>query len=110
MAKAILTNSEKYLKNTSHVNNYNTFLLLMKDGYFGKHSEQDFCQILAICPKHEVQSIHFAGKQITSHCAIHTCHNTKHNRLFVELALGDIMREHQIQNEDHWIQSNNCSC
>ena len=115
----ILDGGEKYLKHRSYVDNYSTSFPLMKDGYEGKYIELDFSQNVALRPKHEVQSTHFSGKQFSLHCAIaepfekryfyHLSDDTKHDGIFVDLAIRDIIQRYDIKNEDLWIQSDNAS-
>ena len=89
----------------------------MRDAYQGKYIELDFSQNLALRPKHEVQSAHFSGKQFTLYCAIvepidiryhyHLSDDTKHDGIFVDQVLRDIIMKYDIHDEDMWIQSDN---
>ena len=91
----------------------------MKDGYTGESIELDFSMNLALRPKDEVQSAHFSGKQFTLHFAIvepfdhryhyHLSDDTKHDGIFVDNVLRDIISKYDIKNEDLWIQSDNAS-
>ena len=111
--------SAKYKKHRTYVDNCSTVFPLMKDAYTGKFIELDFSQNLALRPKFEVQSAHFSGKQHTLHCAIaepfeikyhyHLSDDTKHDSVFVDHVLRDLIVKYNISNEDLWIQSDNAS-
>ena len=68
-------------------------------------------------PKDEVQSAHFSGKHFTLPCAIaepalyryhfHISDNTKHDPLFVDYVVRDIIEKYGIRDDELWIQSNN---
>ena len=117
--KLILDGGEKYLEHRSYVANCSTIFPLMKDGYEGKYIELDFSQNLALRPKHVVQSAHFSGKQFSLHCAItepfekryfyHLSDDTKHDGIFVDLVIRNIIQRYAIKYEDLWIQSDNAS-
>ena len=119
IVKLILDGGENYLKHRSYVDNCSTIFPLMKDGYEGKYIELDFSQNLALRSKHEVQSAHFSGKQFSLHCAIaepfekryfyHLSDDTKHDGIFVDQVILDIIQRYDIKNEDLWIQSDNAS-
>lgn len=109
--------SIKYLKHRTYVDNCSNVFPLMKDTYTGKFIELDFSQNLALRPKHEVQSAHFSNRQYTLHCAIvtpfekkyhyHLSDDTKHDAVFVDHVLRDLIAEYSIHDEDLWIQSDN---
>ena len=90
---------------------------LLKDSYTGKFMELEFSQNLSLRPKDEVQSTYFCGKQFTLHCAIvepadyryhyHITGDTKHDPIFVDQVIRDIITHYNIRNEDLWIQSDN---
>ena len=89
----------------------------MKENYSGKFTELDFSQNLSLRPKDEVQSAHSSGKQITLHCAIvgpvknryhyHLSNDAKHDGIFVDQMLRDMISVYEIHNEDFWFQSDN---
>ena len=111
--------SDKYLKHRTYVDNCNYVFPLMKETYTGKFVELDYSQNLSLRPKDEVQSAHFSGRQFTLHCAIveptemryhyHLSDDTKHDAIFVDHVLRDIIEKYGIKNEDLWIQSDNAS-
>lgn len=111
--------SKKYLKHRTYVDNCTSVFSLMKEPYTGKYIELDFSQNLSLRPKDEAQSAHFSGKQFTLHCAIvepteyryhyHISDDTKHDGIFVDHVLRDIIEKYDIKNEDLWIQSDNAS-
>ena len=79
--------------------------------------ELDFSQNLSLRPKDEVQSAHFSERQFTLHCAIvepadyryhyHISNDTKHDPIFVDQVIRDVITKYNIRNEDLWIQSDN---
>ena len=87
---------------------------IMKDVFDGKFIELDFSQNLAILPKLEVQSAHFFNKQYTLHCAIaktfdkryhcHLSHDRKHDGIFSDHVLRDLIINYNISNEALWAQ------
>ena len=91
----------------------------MQENYSGKFIELDFTQNLSFRPKDEVQSAHFSGKQFTLHCAIvepnknryhyHFSNDTKHDAIFVDQVLRNMISVYEIQNEDLWIQRDKCT-
>ena len=92
--ESILEYSRKtYLKHRWYVGNCQTVFSLMNDGYTGKFIELNFSQNLSLRLKHEVQSVHFSGKQLTLHCDIvgpvenryhyHLSDDTKHDGILV---------------------------
>ena len=109
--------SQRYLKHRSYVDNLSRVLPMIKDGFSGKYIELDFSENLALRPKHEVQSAHFSGKQHTLHCAIfqpgetkfhyHISDDTKHDPVFADEVLRDLIHHYDIRNEDIMIQSEN---
>ena len=92
---------------------------MMKDVYDGKFIELDFWQNLAIRPILEVQSAHFCNKPYTLHCAVakpfdkryhyHLSDDTKHDGIFVNHFLRDLIINYNISNEDLWVQSEKAS-
>ena len=100
-----------------YVDNCKTVLPLMKKSYSGKFIELGFSQNLSLRPKDEVQSAHFSGKHFMLPCAIvepvenqyhyHLSNDSKHDGIFVDQVLRDMISVYEIQNEDLWIQSNN---
>ena len=119
LVNLIKDGSKKYLKHRTYVDNYSHVLPLMKDAYSGKFIELDVPQNLAIRPKLEVQSANFSNKQYILHCTIaklfekryhyHLSDNTKHDGIFVDQMLRDLIVHCNIENEDLWVQSNNAS-
>ena len=119
LVKGISEASDKYLEHRTYVDNCANVLPLMRDGYQGKYIELDFSQHLALRPKHEVLSAHFSGKQFTLHCVIvepfqtryhyHLSDDTKHDGIFVDQVLRDIILKYDIHDEDWWIQGDNAS-
>ena len=111
--------SKKYKKHRSYVDNCSSVYPMMKDAYSGKFIELDFSQNLALQPKLEVKSAHFFNKQYTLHCAIatpfdrryhyHLSDDNKHNGIFVDHVLRDLIANYNISNEDLWVQSDNAS-
>ena len=109
--------SQRYLKHRSYVDNLSRVLPMIKDGFSGKYIELDFSENLALRPKHEVQSAYFSGKQHTLHCAIfqpgetkfhyHISDDTKHDPVFADEVLRDLIHHYDIRNEDIMIQSDN---
>lgn len=109
--------STNYLKHRTYVDNCSNVFPLMRDAYDGKFIELDFSQNLTLRPKCEVQSAHFSNKQYTLHCAIvkpfekkyhyHLSDDTKHDGIFVDHVLRDLISHYGIENEDLWIQSDN---
>ena len=101
---------DKYLKHRTYVDNCNSVFPLMKETYTGKFVELDYSQNLSLRPKDEVQSAHFSGRQFTLHCAIvepteiryhyHLSDDTKHDAIFVDHVLRDIIEKYGIKNED----------
>ena len=91
----------------------------MKDTYSGKYIELDFLQNLAIRLALEVQSAHFSNKQYTLHCAIakpfdkqyhyHLSDDTKHDGIFDDHVLRELIIHYNISNKDLRVQSNNAS-
>ena len=91
----------------------------MKHAYSEKYTELDFSQNHAIRLKLEVQSFHFSNKQYTLHCAIakpfdkqyhyRLSDNIKHDNIFVDHVLRDLIIHYNISNEDLWVQSDNAS-
>ena len=119
LVSLIKDGSKKYKKHRSYVDNCSSVYPMMKDAYSGKFIELDFSQILALRPKLEVQSAHFSNKQYTLHCAIatpfdrryhyHLSEDTKHDGIFVDHVLRDLIANYIISNEDLWVQSDNAS-
>ena len=113
----LLQISSRYLKHRSYVNNVNVVLPMLKEGFSGNYIGLDFSESLALRPKHEAQSAHFSGKQHTLHCAIfrqgdtifhhHLSDDTKHDSVFVDKVLRDLICQYDIKNEDVMIQSDN---
>ena len=113
----LLQTSSPYLKYRSYVDNVHIVLPMLKEGFSGKYIELDFSENLALRPKHEAQSAHFSGKQHTLYCAIfrpgdtifhyHLSDDTKHDFVFVDEFLRDLIRQYDIKNEDVMIQSDN---
>ena len=111
--------SKKYKKNRSHVDNCSNVFPQMKDTYSGKYIELDFSQNLAIRLALEVQSAHFSNKQYTLHCAIakpfdkqyhyHLSDDTKHDSIFDDHVLRELIIHYNISNKDLRVQSNNAS-
>ena len=111
--------SKKYKKNRSHVDNCSNVFPPMKDTYSGKYIELDFSQNLAIRLALEVQSAHFSNKQYTLHCAIakpfdkqyhyHLSDDTKHDGIFDDHVLRELIIHYNISNKDLRVQSNNAS-
>ena len=109
----------KYKKHRSYVKNCSTVFPMMKDVYDGKFIELDFWQNLAIRPILEVQSAHFCNKPYTLHCAVakpfdkryhyHLSDDTKHDGIFVNHFLRDLIINYNISNEDLWVQSEKAS-
>ena len=87
--------------------------------YSEKYIELDFSQNLSIRPKLEVQSAHFSNKQYTLHCAIakpfdkqyhyHLSKDNKHDGIFVDHVLRDLIVHYNFSNEDLQVQSDNAS-
>lgn len=106
-----------YLKHRTYVDNVSSVFPLLKESYTGKYIELDFSQNLAPRPKDEVQSAHFSGKQFTLHCSIvepapyryhyHLSDDTKHDPMFVDTVIRDLIEKYNIEKEDVWIQSDN---
>ena len=119
LVKLIKDESKKYLKHRTYVDNCSNVFPLMKDAYNGKFIELDFSQNLALRPKCEVQAAHFSNKQYTLHCAIakpfdkkyhyHLSDDTKHDCIFVDHVLRDLIAHYNIKDEDLWVQSDNAS-
>ena len=119
LVSLIKDGSKKYKKHRSYVDNCSSVYPMMKDAYSGKFIELDFSQNLALRPKLEVQSAHFSNKQYTLHCAIatpfdrryhyHLSDDTKHDGIFVDHVLRDLIANYNISNEDLWVQSDNAS-
>ena len=113
----LLQISSCYLKHRSYVGNVNIVLPMLKEGFSGKCIELDFLENLDLRPKHKAQSVQFSRKQHTLHCAIfrpgdtifhyHLSDDTKHDFVFVEEFLRDLIRQYDIKNEDVMIQSDN---
>ena len=111
--------SKKYKKNRSHADNCSNVFPPMKDTYSGKYIELDFSQNLAIRLALEVQSAHFSNKQYTLHCAIakpfdkqyhyHLSDDTKHDGIFDDHVLRELIIHYNISNKDLRVQSNNAS-
>ena len=90
---------------------------MLKGGFKGKYIELDFSKNLALGPKHELHSAHFSKKQHTLLCAIfwrgdtnfhyHLSDDTKHDPVFVDEVLQDLIHHYNINNEDVIIQSDN---
>ena len=109
--------SQRYLKHRSYVDNVSRVLPMIKDGFSGKYKELDFSENLALRPKHEVQSAYFSGKQHTLHCAIfppgetkfhyHISEDTKHDPVFVDEVLRDLIHPYDLRKENIMIQSDN---
>ena len=82
----------------------------MKDMLTRKFIKLDFSQNISLRPKDEYQSAHFPGRKFTLHCAIFDpsemrCHyylsaNTKHDAVFVDHVLRDIIVRYGIKIED----------
>ena len=76
--------------------------------------ELDFSQNISLRPKDKVQSSHSSGRQFTLHCAIfdpsemryhyHLSDDTKHDAVFVDHVLRDIIAMYGIKSEDFCIQ------
>ena len=119
LVNLIKDGSKKYLKHKTYVDNCSNVFPLIKDAYSRKFIELYFSQNLAIRPKFEVQSAHFSNKQYTLHCAIaklfqkryhyHLSYDTKHDDIFVDHVLRDLVVHCNIENEDLWVQSDNAS-
>ena len=117
LVATLIQNSERYLKHRSYADNVNSVLPMKRIGYKGKFVELDFSENLALRPKHEVQSAHFSGRQHSLHCSIvqpgeikyhyHLSNDTKHDPVFVDEVLRDIIMMYYISNEDIIIQSDN---
>ena len=75
---------------------------MFKDGFKGKYIEFDFSENLALRPK--VHSAHFSGKQHTV-----PCEDTKHDPVFVNGVLQNLMHQYNINNEHVMIQSDNAA-
>ena len=111
--------SDKYLLHRTYVDNCLSVIPILKEADDGKYIEVDFSQNLTLRPKDEVQSANFSGKQFTLHCAIveraefryhyHISDDTKHDSVFVDYVIRDIIERYGIKNEDLWIQSDNAS-
>ena len=89
---------------------------ILKEVYDGKYIELGFSQNLVLRPKDEVKSANFSGKQFTLHYAIverakfgnHSHQrDAKHDSVFVDYAISDIIERYGIKNEDLGIQSSN---
>ena len=115
LVNRLLDASDKYLKHRTYVDNCTSVFPLMKEAYTGKFIELDFSQKLSLRPKDKVQSAHLSGRQFTLHCAIveptekryhyHLSNDTKHDGIFVDHVIRDIIQQYDINNEDLWIQS-----
>ena len=111
--------SKKNKNRRSYVDNCSNVFPLMKDAYKGKDIELDFSQNLVIRPTLEVQSSHFFNKQYTYNCAIaepfdkqylyQLSDDIKHDGIFVDHVLRDIIIHYNISNEDLRIQIDNAS-
>ena len=111
--------SKKNKNHRSYVDNCSNVFPLMKDAYKGKDIELDFSQNLVIRPTLEVQSSHFFNKQYTYNCAIaepfdkqylyQLSNDIKHDGIFVDNVLRDIIIHYNISNEDLRIQIDNAS-
>ena len=109
----------KYKKHQSYVNNCLTVFPIMKDVYNRKFIELEFSQNLAIRPMLEVQSAHFSNKQYTLNSAIakpfdkryhyHLSDDTKHDSIFVDHVLRDLIINYNMSNNYLWAQSDNAS-
>ena len=90
---------------------------LLKESYTGKFIELDFSQNLSRTPKDQVQSAHSSGRHFTLYCAIiepadyryhyHISNDTKHDPIFVDQVIRDVITKYNTRNEDLWIQSDN---
>ena len=108
---------DNYLKHRTNLNNISSVFPILKEHYDGKDIELDFSQNLSLRPKDEVQSAHFCRKQFTLHCTIaepdpyryhvHINDYTKHDPLFVDYVVRDIIEKYGIRDEGLWIQSDN---
>ena len=91
------------------------FYQCLKKDFQEKYIKLDFSENLALRPKHEAPSAHFSGKQHILHCAIffpgdiifhyHLSDDTKHDPVFVDEVLRDLVRQYDMKNEDVMIQS-----
>ena len=105
---------DKYLKRKAYIDNCNAVFPLMKETYTWKLVELDFSQNISLRPKDKVQSSHSSGRQFTLHCAIfdpsemryhyHLSDDTKHDAVFVDHVLRDIIAMYGIKSEDFCIQ------
>ena len=92
-------------------------LPMIRESFPGKYIELDFSENLALKPKHEVQDVHFSGKQYLLHCWIvepgenkyvyHLSNDTKHDPVFVNKVLEDIFKGWNIKDETIIIKSEN---
>ena len=83
----------------------------------GKFVELDFSQNILLRPKDKFQSSHFSERQFKLQCAIlnpsemryhyHLSDDTKHDAVFVDHILRDIITRYGIKNEYFWIESDN---
>ena len=109
--------SKTYLKHRTYVDNLTSVFPLLKESYTGKFIELDFSQNLSLRPKDEVQSAHFSRRQFTLYCAIvepgdyryhyHISNDTKHDPIFFDQVIRDVITKYNIRNKNLWIQSDN---
>ena len=101
---------KKCKKHQSYVDKCSNVFPLTKVPYSEKYIELDFSQNLHIRPKLEVQSARFSNKQHTLHCAIakpfdkqyhyHLSDDNKHDGIFVDHVLRDLIIHYNVSNED----------
>ena len=92
--------SKKYKKNRSHVDNCSN-VFPPKDTYSGKYIELDFSQNLAI---------HCAiAKPFDKQYHYHLSDDTKHDSIFDDHVLRELIIHYNISNKDLRVQSNNAS-
>ena len=113
----LLKNSARYLKHRSYVDNVSRVLPMLKDGFNGKYIQLHFSKNLALRSKHEVLSAQFSGMQHALHCTIfrsgdtnfyyHLSDDSKHDPVFVDEVLQDLIHHYNINNEDVMIHSDN---
>ena len=117
LAEKLKDQSDNYLPHRTYVNNCISVFPFLKDVDDGSYIELDFSKNLTLRPKDEVQSANFSVKQFTLHCAIveraefryhyQISDDTKHDLVFVNYVIRDIIERYRIKNEDLWIQSDN---
>ena len=110
LVSLIKDGSKKYKKHRSYVDNCSSVYPMMKDAYSGKFIELDFSQILALRPQLEVPSAHhLIATPFDRRYHYHLSDNTKHDGIFVDHVLRDLIANYIISNEDLWVQSDNAS-